>query len=147
MLQMQRYYKTCREKTNATVLLIFLGVFATVSRNFVPRWQWLLCKEKPVTLSTFPVLVACLSFVTSWWPGSAAAADKLNFAYSAIAGAQAIPWITKEAGLFEKHGLDLQMIYIDGGPRAVQSLLAGEIPIVQAGGAALWQRGFKEAIL
>lgn len=133
---MQRYYKTCRENTNATVLLIFLGVFASVSRNFVPRWQWLLCKEKPVRLSTFPVFVACLSFVTSWWLGGAAAADKLNFAYSAIAGAQAIPWITKEAGLFEKHGLDLQMIYVDGGPRAVQSLLAGEIPIVQAGGAA-----------
>src|SRR5690349_5901775 len=66
----------------------------------------------------------------------AAAADKVNFAYSAIAGAQAIPWITKEAGLFEKHGIDLQMIYIDGGPRAAQALLAGDVPIAQVGGSA-----------
>lgn len=73
-------------------------------------------------------------FAATW--NSAAAADKLNFAYSAIAGAQAIPWITKEAGLFEKHGIDLQMIYIDGGPRAAQALLAGDIPIAQLGGSA-----------
>jgi ABC-type nitrate/sulfonate/bicarbonate transport system substrate-binding protein len=66
----------------------------------------------------------------------AAGADKLNFAYSAIAGAQAIPWITKEAGLFEKHGVDIQMIYIDGGPRAAQALLAGDVSIAQVGGSA-----------
>jgi len=78
-------------------------------------------------------------FVTTWFATSwniAAAADKINFAYSAIAGAQAIPWVTKEAGLFEKHNLDLQMIYIDGGPRAAQALLAGDIPIAQLGGSA-----------
>lgn len=78
-------------------------------------------------------------FVTTWFATSwniAAAADKINFAYSAIAGAQAIPWITKEAGLFEKYGVDLQMIYIDGGPRAAQALLAGDIPIAQLGGSA-----------
>lgn len=76
----------------------------------------------------------CLCALLGW--RAAGAAEKVNFAYSAIAGAQAIPWITKEAGLFEKHGLDLQMIYIDGGPRAAQALLAGEIPLIQAGGAA-----------
>jgi len=76
---------------------------------------------------------------TGWFAATwsiAAAADKVNFAYSAIAGAQATPWITKEAGLFEKHGVELQMIYIDGGPRAAQALLAGDIPIAQVGGSA-----------
>ena len=75
-------------------------------------------------------------FTTSWRSGALASGEKVNFAYSAIAGAQAIPWITKEAGLFEKHAIDLQMIYIDGGPRAAQALLAGDVPFVQLGGSA-----------
>lgn len=77
-----------------------------------------------------------LLFLTKWTPDGFASGDRLNFAYSAIAGAQAIPWVTKEAGLFAKHNLDLQMIYVDGGPRAAQALLAGDIPIVQLGGSA-----------
>lgn len=80
--------------------------------------------------------LAGLLFLAKWLPDAFASGDKLNFAYSAVAGAQAIPWVTKEAGLFEKHNLDLQMIYIDGGPRATQALLAGEIPIMQLGGSA-----------
>lgn len=66
----------------------------------------------------------------------ALAADKLLFGWSAITGAQAVPWITKEAGLFEKHGLDTTLIYLDGGSRAIQVLLSGEIPIVLGGGNA-----------
>jgi NitT/TauT family transport system substrate-binding protein len=60
----------------------------------------------------------------------------LIFGYSAIAGAQAVPWITKDAGLFEKHGLDLTLIYLDGGSKATQALMSGDIPIAQVGGAS-----------
>ena len=67
-------------------------------------------------------------------PGSSSAADKLVFGWSAIAGSQAVPWIMKEAGLFEKHGLDTTLIYLDGGSRAIQVLLSGDVPIVQGGG-------------
>jgi NitT/TauT family transport system substrate-binding protein len=66
-------------------------------------------------------------------PGSSSAADKLVFGWSAIAGSQAVPWIMKEAGLFEKHGLDTTLIYLDGGSRAIQVLLSGDVPIVQGG--------------
>ncbi|HEX2933165.1 MAG TPA: ABC transporter substrate-binding protein, partial [Candidatus Binatia bacterium] len=64
------------------------------------------------------------------------AAEKLVFGWSAIAGSQAVPWIIKEAGLFEKHGLDSTLIYLDGGSRAIQVLVSGEVPIVQGGGNA-----------
>jgi ABC-type nitrate/sulfonate/bicarbonate transport system substrate-binding protein len=67
-------------------------------------------------------------------PAAAFAADKLIFGWSAITGSQAVPWITKEAGLFEKHGLDTTLIYLDGGSRAIQVLLSGDVPIVQGGG-------------
>lgn len=69
-------------------------------------------------------------------PAAALAADKLVFGWSAITGSQAVPWIIKEAGLFEKHGLDTTLIYLDGGSKAIQVLLSGEVPIVQGGGNA-----------
>ena len=77
------------------------------------------------------VVALCLVLAFS---GGLAAADKLVFGWSAIAGSQAVPWITKEAGLFEKHGLDTTLIYLDGGSKAIQVLLSGEVPIVQGGG-------------
>lgn len=67
---------------------------------------------------------------------SGAALEKMVFGWSAVAGAQAVPWITREAGLFEKNGLDPTFIFLDGGSRAVQVMLAGDTPIVQAGGNA-----------
>ena len=67
---------------------------------------------------------------------AADSAEKVAFGWSAVAGTQAIPWITKDAGLFEKNGLDATLIYLDGGSRAVQVLLSGDIPVVQGGGNA-----------
>src|ERR1043166_9449534 len=81
--------------------------------------------------ATWVVAALCLLLHV---PRSAWAADKFIFGWSAIAGSQAVPWIIKEAGLFEKHGVDTTMIYLDGGSRAIQVLLSGEVPIVQGGG-------------
>jgi len=67
---------------------------------------------------------------------AAAAPEKLTIGWSAIAGSQAPFWITKEAGLFEKNGLDVTMIYVDGGSKATQALMSGDMPIAQVGGNA-----------
>ena len=79
--------------------------------------------------------IALLAVLVSFSPASAAG-EKLIFGYSAIAGAQAVPWITKDAGIFEKYGLDVTLIYLDGGSKATQALISGDIPIAQIGGAA-----------
>ena len=88
---------------------------------------------KRMTSCCSPSVVFGLLLILSL-PVSARAADKLIFGWSAIAGSQAVPWIMKEAGLFEKHGLDTTLIYLDGGSRAIQVLLSGDVPIVQGGG-------------
>ena len=67
---------------------------------------------------------------------SAATLEKLTIGWSAIAGSQAPFWITKEAGFFEKNGLDVTMIYVDGGSKATQALMSGDMPIAQVGGNA-----------
>jgi len=62
--------------------------------------------------------------------------EKLTLGWSAIAGSQAPFWITKEAALFEKNGLDVTMIYLDGGSKATQAMMSGDVPIAQVGGNA-----------
>ena len=84
------------------------------------------------------VIVVGLFIAVSQGAGLAASAplEKLTIGWSAIAGSQAPFWITKEAGLFEKNGLDVTMIYVDGGSKATQALMSGDVPIAQVGGNA-----------
>jgi NitT/TauT family transport system substrate-binding protein len=83
-----------------------------------------------------PFLCLLVILISCARAASGLAAEKLVFGWSAIAGSQAVPWIIKDAGLFEKHGLDATLIYLDGGSRAIQVLVSGEVPIVQGGGNA-----------
>lgn len=75
-------------------------------------------------------MVSALLFSSSAW----SAGEKIIFGWSAISGAQAVPWITKDAGLFEKHGLDTTLLFLDGGSKAIQTLLSGEVPVVLGAG-------------
>ncbi len=59
------------------------------------------------------------------------AAVSLRLAYSAITVNQAIPWISHDAGLFRKHGLDVQLIHASS-ITALQALLAGEVAVAQS---------------
>ena len=75
------------------------------------------------------------------WPAQAQAQapmEKLRLAYSAIGGSQASFWIPYEAGIFRKHGLDVELLYVAGGGRAAQVVQSGEVPIgLFTGGAAI----------
>jgi len=81
-------------------------------------------------LLRFCLIASGILVATSAW----GAGEKIIFGWSAISGAQAVPWITKEAGLFEKHGLDATLLYLDGGSKAIQTLLSGEVPVVLGAG-------------
>src|SRR5687768_12284321 len=48
-----------------------------------------------------------------------------------------IYWIAKEAGIFKKHGLDLDTIFINGSVRGIQSLIAGDLSYSGAVGTAV----------
>lgn len=68
---------------------------------------------------------------------SQARLEKMHVGYSAQAGAFAPIWITREAGLFRKHGLDVDLIFIPGGPTAAAALMAGEVQVVAMAGPAI----------
>jgi NitT/TauT family transport system substrate-binding protein len=64
--------------------------------------------------------------------------EKLRLTYSALGGSQASFWIPYEAGIFRKHGLDVELLYVAGGGRAGQVVQSGEVPIgVFTGGAVI----------
>jgi NitT/TauT family transport system substrate-binding protein len=54
---------------------------------------------------------------------------KLKVAYPTTVGSMAVVWVAKEAKLFEKQGLDVDLIYVAGSSRIVQAMLAKDIPI------------------
>jgi ABC-type nitrate/sulfonate/bicarbonate transport system substrate-binding protein len=80
--------------------------------------------------SCFVFLFLCACLVGRPAPALGA---KLYVVYASISGTQSIGWIAKEAGLFTKHGLDVDLLFTGGG-RAITSLLGGDTPIVTVGG-------------
>ncbi len=63
--------------------------------------------------------------------------EKLHVGYSAQAGSLAPIWITTEAGIFKKHGLDVELLFIPGGPTTAAAMMSGEVPITVIGGPAV----------
>src|SRR3954454_2641474 len=57
----------------------------------------------------------------------AAESNKLLFAHGAISNNVAPLWIAKEQGIYRKHGLDVDLVFIIAG-RAMQAMLAGQVP-------------------
>ena len=80
----------------------------------------------------------------------AAALDKIAASYGAISGSMAQTWVAKEAKLFEKHGIDLNLVYISGGPRSIMSLIGGSVQFVNHSGMPAleaYQRGADTALI
>ena len=76
---------------------------------------------------------AAIAFLAFWLTATSVQAQKLYVMYASISATQAIGWVTKEANLFSKYGLDVELLFAGGG-RAVTSLLGGDTALVTVGG-------------
>ena len=57
---------------------------------------------------------------------AARAQEHMNLAYiSPNASSSSVLWVAKEAGIYKKHGLDVNVLYIEGTPKALMALFAG----------------------
>ena len=59
---------------------------------------------------------------------------RLKTSYSALTANMAAYWLAKEAKVFEKHGLSVDVVLIESGVTTVQALTAGETQIAMGGG-------------
>lgn len=78
-------------------------------------------------------LIACL-WLVSWNLAHAQQLTRLKTSYSALTANMAAYWLAKEAKVFEKHGLNVDVVLIESGVTTVQALTAGETQIAMGGG-------------
>jgi ABC-type nitrate/sulfonate/bicarbonate transport system substrate-binding protein len=81
------------------------------------------------------LLIWLLGF--SWQSEAVVAAEKLLVVHSALNMFTAPLWVAKEKGYFNKHGLDVETIYIPSGTMGMQALLGGETKVLAADGSSV----------
>ena len=60
---------------------------------------------------------------------------KLRMAITSLSGSMTVPWLAREAGIFKKHGLEVEVIATPSGVEGMNALIAGEITFLQIAGA------------
>ena len=96
------------------------------------------------------IAALCVSIGISSARLHAGTSEKINASYGAISGSMAPIWVAKEAKLFEKQGLDLNLVYIPGGPRSIMSLIGASVQFVNHSGMPAleaYQRGADTALI
>lgn len=89
------------------------------------------------TNSHFNLIVGALIFLAAS-AAAARAADQVMTAYQSVSIGSSTPlWIAKDAGFFERQGLDVKVVFVEGSPRTMQTLIAGESQIVESTGPAV----------
>ena len=83
----------------------------------------------------FEAIAFLALFILASSLSAAAPAKKVRLAYSAFAYANPPFWIAQDLKLFEKYGLDSELVYVSGA-RPIQAMLGGSIDASQVGGAA-----------
>ena len=80
-----------------------------------------------------PILLVLLAVVSAAEP----AALTIKVGYPQLSGGSMPLWVITEAKLAPRYGVDLNSIYIAGGARLTQSLIAGDVDIALTGGAVV----------
>ncbi|HLN86959.1 MAG TPA: ABC transporter substrate-binding protein [Candidatus Limnocylindrales bacterium] len=59
---------------------------------------------------------------------------KVRMAFTSLSSVMCPPWIAREAGIFNKHGLDVEVIATPTGVEGMNALIAGEVQFLQISG-------------
>jgi len=57
-------------------------------------------------------------------------ADVVRVGYPSLATGFAAAWVTADKGIWKKHGLDVELIFLRGGSRTVSALLSGSVDFI-----------------
>jgi ABC-type nitrate/sulfonate/bicarbonate transport system substrate-binding protein len=91
-----------------------------------------------------------LALLGAFLAANALAAERINASYGAVSGSMAPIWVAKEAKLFDKQGIDLNLVYIPGGPRSIMSLIGNSVQFVNHSGMPAleaYERGADTAMI
>ena len=65
------------------------------------------------------------------------AQEKLKIAYSSADASNAVWFTALDAGLYRKHGLDVELIFIQSSTMSVSTVVSGDIDVANASGGAV----------
>lgn len=73
------------------------------------------------------------------------AAERIRIGYSSISGSYIGIWVAHDAGIFQKEGLDDQIILIPSGSQLAQVTVAGEVDVGSLNGSSIMAAALKGA--
>ena len=79
-------------------------------------------KRHRILIWATPLLLALFATPSASW-----SLEKVRLGYSGVGSGEEVHHFTKEVGLFNKAGLDVEIVYIPGGSTVVQAMASGEI--------------------
>jgi ABC-type nitrate/sulfonate/bicarbonate transport system substrate-binding protein len=110
------------------------------SKGVVMQTRSLIATRSIVSMIRQAALVlaaAALIVVANGSTMQVTAQDRLKIIYSQFTMTNSLTWFAREAGLFERHGVSADLVYVDSAP-AVQALTAGQAPLAtMSGGLAV----------
>jgi NitT/TauT family transport system substrate-binding protein len=109
------------------------------SRHKQPWYSFLLVPAAILVLAT------CYSTTVFSAEKQLSALEKVRVAYSSISGNTASLWVAYEHGFFQKYGLDVELVFIEGGSTTVQTLISGDVALAQMAGSAAIQSNLRGA--
>ena len=95
--------------------------------------------------TTTVLFLAALITVFVGAQGANAQSEKIRVAMASISTSQVNLWVPLDTGLFKKHRLDVDLVFISGAPIVNAALLSGEVAIAQGGPAPSIQTNLKGA--
>jgi ABC-type nitrate/sulfonate/bicarbonate transport system substrate-binding protein len=101
------------------------------SRDYSSRW--------PAALITL-ILPAIVVFVAALAQAAQSTSKnltptKVRISQSAVAARSTVLWIAQERGLFAKHGVDMEVVYLRSSPLQMTALSTGEVHFASSGGS------------
>ena len=91
------------------------------------------------------ILAVGFFFSFSFYSVASAQLTKLTIGSNTLSGSGLPAWVAKDAGIFRKNGLDVQIVYFRGGTITAMALVARETPIGQVTGPPIVSAGLKGA--
>src|SRR4029450_335195 len=76
--------------------------------------------------------------ITVLFSSTLGAADKMTVAYATLGPGLSPGWVTSDKGIWRKHGLDVDLVYLGGGSRSVPALLSGSIQLFMGSDTAAY---------
>ena len=96
--------------------------------------------HSPILLILFILVLAftaCNPAQPTAIPATPTSLAKINVCYSAASGPQIVTWYAFEKGLFEKFGLEVNLVPIFAGTQAATALISGDMDICQLTGVSV----------